>query len=126
MEEAILARSARGRGSSRRAKGRLQRHFLGERIDVDPTGGEGGHGGPELARPADVPLRLGGIGPERDDHQVVGRLALGEGDRVPGWIAAWTPNIVFAGIGLYLLYLRASNRESPSFNPFAARRIVAR
>jgi len=53
-------------------------------------------------------------------------LALGEGDRVPGWIAAWTPNILFAGIGLYLLYLRASNREPPSFNLFAARRIVGR
>jgi lipopolysaccharide export system permease protein len=53
-------------------------------------------------------------------------LALGEGDRVPAWIAAWTPNILFAGIGLYLLYLRASNREAPSFNLFAARHIVAR
>ena len=53
-------------------------------------------------------------------------LALGEGDRVPAWIAAWTPNILFAGIGLYLLYLRSSNREPPSFNLFAARRIVAR
>ena len=53
-------------------------------------------------------------------------LALGEGDRVPGWIAAWTPNILFAGIGLYLLYLRASNREPPSFNLFTARRMVAR
>jgi lipopolysaccharide export system permease protein len=53
-------------------------------------------------------------------------LALGEGDRVPGWIAAWTPNILFTGIGLYLLYLRASNREAPSFNLFAARRIVTR
>ena len=53
-------------------------------------------------------------------------LALGEGDRVPAWVAAWTPNILFAGIGLYLLYLRASNREAPSFNPFAARRIVVR
>jgi lipopolysaccharide export LptBFGC system permease protein LptF len=51
-------------------------------------------------------------------------LALGEGDRVPAWIAAWTPNILFAGIGLYLLYLRSSNREAPSFNLFAARRIV--
>jgi len=29
-------------------------------------------------------------------------FALGEGDRVPGWIAAWTPNILFAAIGLYL------------------------
>jgi len=52
-------------------------------------------------------------------------LALGEGDRVPAWIAAWTPNIVFAAIGLYLLYLRASNREAPSFHLFTARRIVA-
>src|SRR5437016_3769701 len=48
-------------------------------------------------------------------------LALGEGARVPGWIAAWTPNILFAGIGLYLLYLRASNRAAPSFNLFAPR-----
>src|SRR5215469_7313217 len=53
-------------------------------------------------------------------------LALGEGDRVPAWIAAWTPNILFTGIGVYLLYLRAFNREAPSFNPFAARRIVTR
>ena len=53
-------------------------------------------------------------------------LALGEGDRVPGWIAAWTPNILFAAIGLYLLYLRASNREAPSFNLFAMRRMFAR
>ena len=38
-------------------------------------------------------------------------LALGEGDRVPGWVAAWTPNLIFAVIGLYLLYVRATNRE---------------
>src|SRR5437764_3737106 len=53
-------------------------------------------------------------------------LALGEGARVPAWIAAWTPNILFTAIGLYLLYLRASNREPPSFRLFTARRIVAR
>lgn len=53
-------------------------------------------------------------------------LALGEGARVPAWIAAWTPNILFTVIGLYLLYLRASNREPPSFRLFTARRIVAR
>ncbi len=52
-------------------------------------------------------------------------LALGEGARVPAWIAAWTPNILFMTIGLYLLYLRASNREPPSFHLFTARRIVA-
>jgi len=53
-------------------------------------------------------------------------LALGEGARVPAWIAAWTPNILFTVIGLYLLYLRASNREPPSFRLFTARRIIAR
>jgi lipopolysaccharide export system permease protein len=53
-------------------------------------------------------------------------LALGEGDRISAWTAAWTPNLVFAAIGLYLLYLRASNREAPGFHLFTARRIVAR
>ncbi|MFL6515033.1 MAG: LptF/LptG family permease [Chthoniobacterales bacterium] len=38
-------------------------------------------------------------------------LALGEGYRVPAWIAAWTPNLIFAVIGAYLLYLRSTNRE---------------
>ncbi len=40
-------------------------------------------------------------------------LALGEGYRIPAWVAAWTPDIVFAIIGTYLLYLRAGNREAP-------------
>ena len=53
-------------------------------------------------------------------------LALGEGDRVSPWVAAWTPNLLFAAIGLYLFYLRASNREAPGFHLFTARRIVAR
>ena len=53
-------------------------------------------------------------------------LALGEGDRISPWIAAWTPNLIFAVIGLYLLYLRASNREAPGFHLFTARRAVAR
>jgi hypothetical protein len=44
-------------------------------------------------------------------------LALGEGDRVPAIVAAWTPNLIFFLIGLYLLRLRATNREAPSFNP---------
>jgi lipopolysaccharide export LptBFGC system permease protein LptF len=52
-------------------------------------------------------------------------LALGEGDRVSPWIAAWTPNLLFTVIGLYLFYLRASNREAPGFHLFTARRIVA-
>jgi lipopolysaccharide export system permease protein len=53
-------------------------------------------------------------------------LALGEGDRVSPWIAAWTPNLLFAAIGLYLLYLRATNREAPGFQLARARRIVSR
>ena len=53
-------------------------------------------------------------------------LALGEGDRISPWIAAWTPNLIFAVIGLYLLYLRASNREAPGFHLFAARRVASR
>jgi lipopolysaccharide export system permease protein len=54
-------------------------------------------------------------------------LALGEGDRIVPWIAAWTPNIIFGTIGLYLLRLRATNRETPGFNPAAFwRKLVAR
>jgi lipopolysaccharide export system permease protein len=44
-------------------------------------------------------------------------LALGEGDRVSPMVAAWTPNAIFFLIGLYLLHLRATNRETPSFHP---------
>jgi LPS export ABC transporter permease LptG len=53
-------------------------------------------------------------------------LALGEGYRIPSWVAAWTPNIIFAVIGLYLLYLRATNREGLGFRLLFARRIVAK
>jgi lipopolysaccharide export system permease protein len=53
-------------------------------------------------------------------------LALGEGDRIAPWVAAWAPNLLFAAIGLYLLYLRASNREAPGFQLARARRIVVR
>lgn len=53
-------------------------------------------------------------------------LALGEGARIPAWVAAWTPNVFFAAIGLYLLYLRATNREGLGFNLFAARHILTR
>lgn len=52
-------------------------------------------------------------------------LALGEGARIPAFAAAWTPNILFAVIGGFLLYYRATNREPPSFNPFGGRRIVS-
>ncbi len=43
-------------------------------------------------------------------------LALGEGARITPWVAAWTPDILFGAIGLYLLFLRSSNRELPRFH----------
>ena len=46
-------------------------------------------------------------------------LALGEGDRVSPFVAAWTPNLIFLAVGIYLLRLRSTNREAPSFNPAA-------
>jgi LPS export ABC transporter permease LptG len=53
-------------------------------------------------------------------------LALGEGDRISPLVAAWTPNLIFTVIGLYLLYLRATNREPPRFQLAGVRRIFAR
>jgi lipopolysaccharide export LptBFGC system permease protein LptF len=52
-------------------------------------------------------------------------LALGEGSRISAVIAAWFPNAVFAVIGLYLLYLRATNRDGLGFQLRRRRRIVA-
>ena len=49
-------------------------------------------------------------------------LALGEGYRIPSLTAAWAPNAFFAVIGLYLLYLRATNREGLGFATLFARR----
>jgi lipopolysaccharide export system permease protein len=50
-------------------------------------------------------------------------LALGEGDRIAPWAAAWTPNILFATVGVVLVYFRSSNRDLRSLNPFAARTV---
>jgi len=51
-------------------------------------------------------------------------LALGEGDRIPPWAAAWTPNFLFALLGLVLLYLRSTNREARSLNPMGRRAVA--
>ena len=40
-------------------------------------------------------------------------LALGKGDRLHPWLAAWAPNLFIATIGLVLLYFRATNRDLP-------------
>jgi LPS export ABC transporter permease LptG len=52
-------------------------------------------------------------------------LALGEGNRIPSWAAAWTPNVLFAIIGLLLLWVRSTNRDLTSLNPFLASRVTA-
>lgn len=41
-------------------------------------------------------------------------LALGKGAYVPPWVAAWSPDIALGVVGLYLLWLRSTNRELPS------------
>jgi lipopolysaccharide export system permease protein len=43
-------------------------------------------------------------------------LALGKGARVSPGIAAWSPNALFGAIGLFLLWLRSTNREMPKWN----------
>lgn len=50
-------------------------------------------------------------------------LALGKGMRVTPVVAAWTPNLVVAIIGLFLLYLRSSNRDLASI---FSRRVLPR
>jgi LPS export ABC transporter permease LptG len=47
-------------------------------------------------------------------------LALGKGDRVSPWIAAWFPNLLIGTIGIILLWSRNSNRDLPKL--FAKRR----
>lgn len=42
-------------------------------------------------------------------------LALGKGDRIPAWVAAWGPILIFLVIGLYFFWVRASGREFPKF-----------
>jgi lipopolysaccharide export system permease protein len=53
-------------------------------------------------------------------------LALGEGYRISPALAAWTPNVIFAVLGLYLLYTRAMNRDAWNFSVRAPGRIVRR
>jgi LPS export ABC transporter permease LptG len=40
-------------------------------------------------------------------------LAFGKGGRLPPFVAAWGPNVLFFAIGMLLLYLRSTNRELP-------------
>lgn len=45
-------------------------------------------------------------------------LALGKGDRIPAQVAAWGPNAIFAIVGFFLLYMRATNRDMSDLNPW--------
>jgi lipopolysaccharide export system permease protein len=40
-------------------------------------------------------------------------IALGKGNRIPPFVAGWTPLIVFFGVGLTLLWYRSTNRDLP-------------
>ena len=40
-------------------------------------------------------------------------LAMGKGSRLSPGIAVWTPRVLFGGMGLFLLWLRSTNRELP-------------
>ena len=40
-------------------------------------------------------------------------IALGKGDRIPAWLAAWGPILIFLGVGLWLFWIRATGREIP-------------
>ena len=40
-------------------------------------------------------------------------LALGKGDRISAQAAAWSADVIFASIGVFLLYLRSTNRDLP-------------
>lgn len=42
-------------------------------------------------------------------------LALGKGDRIPGWLAAWAPFLIFLTVGLWLFWIKATGRELPKF-----------
>jgi lipopolysaccharide export system permease protein len=53
-------------------------------------------------------------------------LALGEGDRIAAWVAGWAPTVGFGLIGLYLLQLRAANRDPSDFRGWLPHRIFAR
>ncbi len=44
-------------------------------------------------------------------------LALGRGDRIPSWWAAWTPNVIFGFVGVVLLRVRALNRDRLPLTP---------
>ena len=48
-------------------------------------------------------------------------VALGKGNRIPPFVAAWGPMIAYFGIGLWLLWYRSTNRDLPKFKlPWAS------
>ena len=44
-------------------------------------------------------------------------LALGRGERIGSWWAAWTPNLIFGFVGIVLVRVRALNRDRLPLTP---------
>ncbi|MCE9586703.1 MAG: LptF/LptG family permease [Verrucomicrobia bacterium] len=40
-------------------------------------------------------------------------IALGKGDRIPGWVAGWGPILIFLSIGILFFWIKATGRELP-------------
>lgn len=49
-------------------------------------------------------------------------LAFGKGYRVPAVVAGWLPIVLFGAMGLYLLYLKGTNREFPKLSDLFAKK----
>ena len=41
-------------------------------------------------------------------------LALGKGGRINPDLAAWLPVAIFGGIGIFMIWMRTTNREAPN------------
>ncbi|XHR30767.1 MAG: LptF/LptG family permease [Chthoniobacteraceae bacterium] len=48
-------------------------------------------------------------------------LAFGKGSRISPVVAAWTPVVLFSLIGIYLIYLKGTNREFPKLSDLFAK-----
>lgn len=47
-------------------------------------------------------------------------IAVGKGNRVTPYTAAWAPIVIFGVVGVYLLFLKGTNREFPKFSEIFA------
>ena len=50
-------------------------------------------------------------------------LAFGKGGYIAPVAAAWIPNLIFAAIGMFLLWMRSTNRDFSSLFPAKIRKV---